>query len=685
MTTLTVTTLIDEAFDGGETVGSPDGAGLSLREALALAQDNDTITFAGGLSGGTIMLGGSQLVITQDDLIIDGDLDNDGDADITVSGNNASRVFELMAGSEADANDVSIDGLNIIDGLVEGNGGGIYANLDTTLLIYSSTFTGNEAGSGGAIASRGELFVADSQISGNIAAYSGGGIAHFGDNAITTGNNLAIISSTISDNMASNFGGGVFGTGFTSSIYNSTVSGNSTTLNNGGGAYFGLGANYANIVNSTFYSNSAAQSGGGLSANTIDTEIINSTFTGNSAVNSGGGVRNLGLMAIGNSIIAGNWVSGAGTTDEIESASGDFYDGVNIFGNQEGGIGDGDDILVFDLTTVFASTVNEGGNIFGVLADNGGPVQTVAISSTGVAVNAGDDSILPPDRFNLDDDANTTEPLPVDARDATRVVGSEIDIGAFEIGDIIGTEGPDSLPGTSGDDNMFGLGGADNISGLGGSDTISGGAGDDTLDGGAGDDTIGGEAGRDSILGGDGADTLHGFGSHDSLLGGNGNDDLRGGFGRDLLNGSSGNDILRGFEGDDRLFGGGGADTLLGNDGNDSLTGGGGVDRLKGDAGDDTLNGRFGDDLVTGGAGDDLFEFRQSHGNDTYDDFVAGAGTDDAIELIAFGTAFDTFAEVIAAASDNGNHTTIDFGGGDSILLLNVVVGDLHEDDFLFS
>ena len=56
-----------------------------------------------------------------------------------------------------------------------------------------------------------------------------------------------------------------------------------------------------------------------------------------------------------------------------------------------------------------------------------------------------------------------------------------------------------------------------------------------------------------------------------------------------------------------------------------------------------------------------------------------------APELIAFGAAFDTFAEVIAAASGNGTHTTIDFGGGDSIKLLNVVVADLHEDDFIFS
>ncbi len=235
------------------------------------------------------------------------------------------------------------------------------------------------------------------------------------------------------------------------------------------------------------------------------------------------------------------------------------------------------------------------------------------------------------------------------------------------------------------DDSIDLLGGADLFYGLSGADTVSGGGGNDTLLGEADNDSLEGWAGRDSLNGGKGDDTLFGYGSHDTLGGGVDNDDLRGGYGKDLLNGSGGNDILRGFEGDDRLFGGGGSDTLLGNDDNDSLTGGGGVDRLKGDDGDDTLNGRFGDDSVTGGAGDDLFEFRSGHDADIYDDFTAGAGTDDVIELIAFGAAFDTFAEVIAAASDNGTHTTIDFGGGDTITLLNVVVADLHEDDFVFS
>ena len=46
---------------------------------------------------------------------------------------------------------------------------------------------------------------------------------------------------------------------------------------------------------------------------------------------------------------------------------------------------------------------------------------------------------------------------------------------------------------------------------------------------------------------------------------------------------------------------------------------------------------------------------------------VTGAASDDVIALSGFGTAFDTFAEVQAAASDDGSgNTIIDFLGGAS-------------------
>src|SRR5262245_12882736 len=101
MTTFVVTTLIDEN-DSGASAGDPGGAGLSLREALALANtaaDADTIKFDASLAGGTISLALGELVIASD-VTIDGDsVGNDNKADITIDAHHASRVFDVTAGT----------------------------------------------------------------------------------------------------------------------------------------------------------------------------------------------------------------------------------------------------------------------------------------------------------------------------------------------------------------------------------------------------------------------------------------------------------------------------------------------------------------------------------------------------------------------------------------------------------
>lgn len=70
---------------------------------------------------------------------------------------------------------------------------------------------------------------------------------------------------------------------------------------------------------------------------------------------------------------------------------------------------------------------------------------------------------------------------------------------------------------------------------------------------------------------------------------------------------------------------------------------------------------------MNGGVGDDTFEFDLGGGADRFIGFTAGAATEDTIELTGFGTAFDTFGEVIAAATQSDADTVIDFGGGDSL------------------
>ncbi|NJL71852.1 MAG: hypothetical protein HC888_09675, partial [Candidatus Competibacteraceae bacterium] len=124
-TNLVVDTLADES-NGNLAVGD-----ISLREALAAIAPGVTITFAEGLAGGTITLNGSELVINQA-LTINGDVDGDGTADITISGNNTSRVFNINDGDALNTASVNLSALTITGGSINGSGGGIFNNENLT-------------------------------------------------------------------------------------------------------------------------------------------------------------------------------------------------------------------------------------------------------------------------------------------------------------------------------------------------------------------------------------------------------------------------------------------------------------------------------------------------------------------------------------------------------------------------
>jgi hypothetical protein len=113
----------------------------------------------------------------------------------------------------------------------------------------------------------------------------------------------------------------------------------------------------------------------------------------------------------------------------------------------------------------------------------------------------------------------------------------------------------------------------------------------------------------------------------------------------------------------------------------DTLGGLGGNDRLFGGAGPDTLDGGIGADFLNGGAGDDRFVYRPGYGADLIFGFAAGLGSEDQVRLGAFAGAA-SFAGVLALATQVGADTVIDFGGGDTLTLRNVLRGSLSADDF---
>ena len=413
---------------------SNDGGGLSLREALALAAadplSHDTITFAEALDGGTLTLTQGELVV-EGNVTIDGNSDNDAAA-ITIDGDGASAVLHVYSGV------VALNGLTITGGYADYGAGvsvgsyifGGYADVT----VSNSTISNNSAEYGGGISvdTGSVLRLINSTVSYNQADI-GGGIA------VAYGATLTAINTTISGNSVaglSGYGGGiaVYG-GASATLINSTISGNSGI--DGGGIY---NAGELTLINTTL-ANNVADYGGGLYMNDCGcgtADVISSTITGNYAGIGGGIYHAAGTLNLTNSIVAGNGSSGASYGPDLLALDTVNYFGVNVFSDI--GIGDGEDIHETNLANIFATVATfdptpVDGDEFdaGVLANNGGPVKTVAIKLGGAAFNTGDNGELPPDTEDLDSNGNRTEDLPFDARGLPRISVGTVDVGAFEI------------------------------------------------------------------------------------------------------------------------------------------------------------------------------------------------------------------------------------------------------------
>jgi len=112
-----------------------DKGPASLREAIDLARDGDTIVFAPSLAGRIITLA-DEIRISRSVWIA-----GPGAAVLTISGGGTSRIFTLAAGIS-----VRIDGLTLTRGRASGQmGGGAILNLRSVLRLNGDAFTYNEA------------------------------------------------------------------------------------------------------------------------------------------------------------------------------------------------------------------------------------------------------------------------------------------------------------------------------------------------------------------------------------------------------------------------------------------------------------------------------------------------------------------------------------------------------------
>jgi beta-glucanase (GH16 family) len=350
---------------------SDDGAG-SLRRALSSVCVGGTVHFSDTLAGQTITLLSGPLTLGKNVTI-----DGSAAPGLTLSGNNADRVFIVNAGTTA-----TVKQLTVTKGYGFQLAGGILNNGSLTLdhiVLTQNTMATNAGdfwqGGGGIYNGDGAtLNLIDSSVTDNQAAWSGGGVYSF-FNSTTN-----IVRSTISGNVSNDVGGAIRSLG-NMTITNSTLSGNTSTGWHGGAFFHTDGV--MNIVNSTIVNNvaPAGTTGGGFVG----------TFTSANA--------NLTLI---NTIIASN------------SGSQCFYAPFGSGTVTATSLGHN---LVSDTSCfAVASDLIVGDAQIGPLANNGGPTLTHALSPGSPAIDAADDASCPA----------------TDQRGVTRPQGSHCDIGSYE-------------------------------------------------------------------------------------------------------------------------------------------------------------------------------------------------------------------------------------------------------------
>ena len=395
------------------------GAG-SLRAAVAQANaaaGADTINFT---VTGTITLTSGEISVI-DSVTIDGP----GAASLTISGNDASRVFNIDDYSSATNLDVTIEGLTITDGAATNQSGGAILSAEN-LTIIDSEITGSTAGSGGGIlASAGNITLTNVGISSCHATADAGGLD------ILTATSATLNGVRITNDTAATFVGGIyiFGVG-TLVIDDTTVSGNVAP------AYGGMVISFCSddapaVIRRTTVSGNTASSGnwGGILIEETTATLENVTISGNSATDGAGIYLSSSLVAINHSTLTGNTASGDGgniySLDSTTTISNSIV--ANGAANASPDIAENGGTVTANYSLIEvapgfllgANNITGVDPILGALQNNGGPTQTHRPATGSPVVDAGDPSFVAPPS--------------TDQRGSTRVINNRIDIGALEV------------------------------------------------------------------------------------------------------------------------------------------------------------------------------------------------------------------------------------------------------------
>ena len=340
--------------------------------------------------------------------------------------NNAYHVVFLDGETNTDITSyyTRVDGFTITAGQADATvvnpfGGGIFCAAGSTGVcsptLRNLTIQGNRAQFGGGIvlsmnnAGVSSPLMTNVSLVGNLATDDGGGFYSWLANDAAGESIPPLVNVSFRNNYAGRWGGGM--------------------------RIFAIdGTNSPTLTNVEFYGNEADMYGGGMSVtastdSTVQPILTNVTFSGNTAV-AGGGLHTQHInsltfgMELNNSILWGN--IGTSPFSEIYNQS------------------SSPEIISSDIQGCGGSG---GGWVTACGTDNGGNIDLdpqfvnpgsgdLSLQGTSLAIDAGDQTLLPIDGSDLDEDGTFGETLPLDLAMNPRVENSDVDMGAYEYGPI---------------------------------------------------------------------------------------------------------------------------------------------------------------------------------------------------------------------------------------------------------
>lgn len=264
----------------------------------AIGSGDDTITFHADLAGSTIILTSGPLTLTSN-------IDIFGGSVITVSANNASRIFDTTGGS------ATLSGLTLRDG--NAVDGGAVRTVNGTLSIIDTTVISNAASGygGGIFLQTSTAEINNTQFISNSAGTSGGGVAVM--TMTLQLDSTDFMSNTAAGSLLSDGGGGLWSNDAitqTGGIYQGNSSGNN------GGGLLAFGGYTLTDVN--FVGNRAAREGGGThqfsNVGPRPSSVTGGTFQKNSANGGNGGaiMAHADPLVISGTLILSNTATGSG-------------------------------------------------------------------------------------------------------------------------------------------------------------------------------------------------------------------------------------------------------------------------------------------------------------------------------------------------------------------------------------